>query len=410
MPADCRFLWAILRDVEKASAWGKIMLKSINTKLKSTAGATLMMALLFFIMCAVVGSIILAAAASSMGRIEGLKEADQQQYNMYSASNLIANKLAGNKLFETSDLAEGTQENITIDGEGSLTSTSTYSYFTTADMKYYWEVPEDGDIKSADTCIAGDGGNAKTSKEIQTVQTWPQAPVFKQEVLVNPKDLKYYSKNAAQTKIVGTGSGSNTGLWGTKVTDSPYLLKGWDWDTVPANQSWQPPADTAVADPVLMQLKVDGASDADTPAVAKITIDNSFNISSQVYIPADKTVREYKATDGEYYLVNVPSNNGQVGYAQSKKQEDAGYYIVTYDTYEMKDDGTGKAVRTKVVDKCKVLETVSKVDYDKLERDSNVDIIYHTSIRMVTVTRKLNLKGFGWTDATVTTIDTKSEE
>ncbi|MDD2356112.1 MAG: hypothetical protein PHS72_08650, partial [Lachnospiraceae bacterium] len=61
------------------------MIKSINSKLKSTAGATLMMALLFFIMCAVVGSIILAAAASSAGRVEGLKESDQQQYIMYSA-------------------------------------------------------------------------------------------------------------------------------------------------------------------------------------------------------------------------------------------------------------------------------------------------------------------------------------
>ena len=385
------------------------MIKSINSKLKSTAGATLMMALLFFIMCAVVGSIILAAAASSAGRVEGLKESDQQQYIMYSASNLIANKFAGNKLFEASDLAEGSQDSITIDGEGSLTSTSKYSYFTTADMKYYW-VATDGDIKSANTCHAGDDGNAKTSDEIQSVQTWPQAPVFKTESLVLDKDLKYYAKNAAQTKIIGTSSGSNTGFWGTKAADSPYLLKGWDWDTVPANQSWQPPADTAVADPVLMQLKVSDATEKDTPAVVSISINNSFDISSKVYIPADKTVREYTYTDGEYYLVNVPSNNGQVGYVQSKKQEDAGYYIVTYDTYEMKDDGTGKAVRTKVVDKCKVLETVSKVDYDKLERDSNVDIIYHTSIRMVTVTRKLNLKGFGWTDATVTTIDTKSEE
>lgn len=71
------------------------MIKSINSKLKSTAGATLMMALLFFIMCAVVGSIILAAAASSAGRVGNVDtDENRQRYAMTSAARLIQNELS----------------------------------------------------------------------------------------------------------------------------------------------------------------------------------------------------------------------------------------------------------------------------------------------------------------------------
>ena len=71
------------------------MPKSLIRKLKSTSGATLMMALLFFILCAVVGSVILAAAATSAGRA-GNPDTDEnkQRYALMSASRLISKEIS----------------------------------------------------------------------------------------------------------------------------------------------------------------------------------------------------------------------------------------------------------------------------------------------------------------------------
>lgn len=71
------------------------MPKCLIRKLKSTSGATLMMALLFFILCAVVGSVILAAAATSAGRA-GNPDTDEnkQRYALMSASRLISKEIS----------------------------------------------------------------------------------------------------------------------------------------------------------------------------------------------------------------------------------------------------------------------------------------------------------------------------
>lgn len=71
------------------------MRKSLIKKIRSTSGATLMMALLFFILCAVIGSVILAAAASSAGRSGSADtDANRQRYSLMSAARFIDKELS----------------------------------------------------------------------------------------------------------------------------------------------------------------------------------------------------------------------------------------------------------------------------------------------------------------------------
>lgn len=58
-------------------------------KLKSETGATLIVGLLFFVMCATIGSIILTAATAASGKIKSIQKADQAEYTINSASDLI---------------------------------------------------------------------------------------------------------------------------------------------------------------------------------------------------------------------------------------------------------------------------------------------------------------------------------
>lgn len=76
------------------------MRKALVRKLKSESGASLMVALLFFVFMAVVGSVILAAASSSVGRVKNEDQGDQERYALYSAANLMVDRLAGKNIFD----------------------------------------------------------------------------------------------------------------------------------------------------------------------------------------------------------------------------------------------------------------------------------------------------------------------
>jgi len=62
-------------------------------RIRSNAGATILIALLFFLMCAVAGSIILAAGTSASGRVSGLIEQEQSYYSVTSAAQLIKGEI-----------------------------------------------------------------------------------------------------------------------------------------------------------------------------------------------------------------------------------------------------------------------------------------------------------------------------
>ncbi|MBQ9346487.1 MAG: hypothetical protein IJT94_03985 [Oscillibacter sp.] len=63
-------------------------------KLRSTKGASLIVALLLMIICSTVGSIILTAATANMGRMSQQTEYDQKYYSVVSAARLFADTLA----------------------------------------------------------------------------------------------------------------------------------------------------------------------------------------------------------------------------------------------------------------------------------------------------------------------------
>lgn len=58
-------------------------------KLKSSRGASLMMALLLFLVCAVVGSAVLTAGTAASGRMSKIAESDQRYYSVNSAASLL---------------------------------------------------------------------------------------------------------------------------------------------------------------------------------------------------------------------------------------------------------------------------------------------------------------------------------
>ncbi|SHK26285.1 hypothetical protein [Hespellia stercorisuis] len=67
----------------------------VGEKIKSTSGATILLALLFFLMCAMAGSVVLAAGTASSGRIAGLREDEQAYYNVTSAAKVLRDSMEG---------------------------------------------------------------------------------------------------------------------------------------------------------------------------------------------------------------------------------------------------------------------------------------------------------------------------
>lgn len=70
-----------------------IYMKRAAEKLKSSRGASLMMALLLFLVCAVVGSAVLTAGTAASGRMAKIAESDQRYYSVNSAANLLIDLL-----------------------------------------------------------------------------------------------------------------------------------------------------------------------------------------------------------------------------------------------------------------------------------------------------------------------------
>ena len=65
-------------------------MKRAAEKLKSSRGASLMMALLLFLVCAVIGSAVLVAGTAASGRMSKIAEMDRRYYAVNSAAGLLA--------------------------------------------------------------------------------------------------------------------------------------------------------------------------------------------------------------------------------------------------------------------------------------------------------------------------------
>ncbi len=71
------------------------MLKSLQIKLRSESGASVVMALLLFLVCSVVGALVLTAATAAAGRSAKLAESDGRYYSVASAAELLSKELDG---------------------------------------------------------------------------------------------------------------------------------------------------------------------------------------------------------------------------------------------------------------------------------------------------------------------------
>ncbi len=99
---------------------GKTEHGAVGRKLRSGAGATLIVALLFFLLCAVVGSSVLAAGSATMSRVVNQKKEAQDYYTLTSAAELLRDEIAACPVTikVTEELVDGGQDSITYKYNG----------------------------------------------------------------------------------------------------------------------------------------------------------------------------------------------------------------------------------------------------------------------------------------------------
>ena len=146
-------------------------MKRAAEKLKSSRGASLMMALLLFLVCAVVGSAVLTAGTAASGRMAKIAESDQRYYSVNSAANLLIDLLqdpVSIRKTETDDPDSGTKQ--------------TVYYIKSADGTEQQYDPETTEFSSLSTEIAylivsrPEGSTAVTSLQME-LKNVPGAPV-----------------------------------------------------------------------------------------------------------------------------------------------------------------------------------------------------------------------------------------
>ena len=95
----------------------------IKEKLRSSKGASLIIALVFMLFCAMVGSAVLAAATANGGRIAALKSDQQEYLNQRSAATLLSDELQINRPKLTVEKKEVVRTTYTVSDGGVLTPT-----------------------------------------------------------------------------------------------------------------------------------------------------------------------------------------------------------------------------------------------------------------------------------------------
>jgi len=76
------------------------MKKAVSEKLRSSEGASLLIALLLFLVCAIVSSVILTAGTAAAGRLSKKAELDQKYYLVNSAAEILAEELEGKMIIK----------------------------------------------------------------------------------------------------------------------------------------------------------------------------------------------------------------------------------------------------------------------------------------------------------------------
>lgn len=69
----------------------------LRSKLSDTRGSSIILALVFFLICAIIGSVVLTAASVNSKATATYQEAQQAEYTVTSAADLLGSTLAGTK-------------------------------------------------------------------------------------------------------------------------------------------------------------------------------------------------------------------------------------------------------------------------------------------------------------------------
>ena len=90
-------------------------------KLKSTSGASIVIALVYFLLCLTVGAVIMTAATASAGRINRVTDEQQAYFAVRSAAELLRDDLAGKRFEATYEQHIGGDS-----GSGQIAGPTTY--------------------------------------------------------------------------------------------------------------------------------------------------------------------------------------------------------------------------------------------------------------------------------------------
>lgn len=163
----------------------------IKEKLRSSKGASLIIALVFMLFCAMVGSAVLAAATANGGRIAALKSDQQEYLNQRSAATLLSDELQINKPKLTVEKKEVVRTTYTVSDGGVMTpdpnpvTTKTIDFkvkgnvttplqrvlFESAILRYLKTNDMEGyTVTISDFTVAGTNGSAGT--EIESISNF----------------------------------------------------------------------------------------------------------------------------------------------------------------------------------------------------------------------------------------------
>lgn len=154
----------------------------IKEKLRSSKGASLIIALVFMLFCAMIGSAVLAAATANGGRIAALKSDQQEYLNQRSAATLLSDELQINRPKLTVTKKEVVKTTYAVGDGGVLTPTGSTTtktidfkvngnvttqlqrvLFESAILRYLQANDMDGyTVTISDFTVAGANGSAGT--------------------------------------------------------------------------------------------------------------------------------------------------------------------------------------------------------------------------------------------------------
>lgn len=106
------------------------VVKTIQGKLQSKSGSSMLLAMVFLLFCLFIGGSVLAAATANAGRVESLRQDRQRELSQRSAMQLMAGQLSA----APESQLQLTIQDVKVTADGTSTRTVTYMIHGNADQ------------------------------------------------------------------------------------------------------------------------------------------------------------------------------------------------------------------------------------------------------------------------------------